>query len=121
MSEEKNKKRSIVPSQNDPGFVTNLARQVRLVMRLMGDNRVPLWLKALPLGSLVYFVAPDLVPFIVDDALIIGLGAYAFVEMCPPHVVEEHRELLWGVEDQSSAEAEDGGEVVDAEFTEETD
>ena len=31
MSEEKNKKRSIVPSQNDPGFVTNLARQVRLV------------------------------------------------------------------------------------------
>jgi hypothetical protein len=121
MSEEKNnKKRSLVPSQSDPGFVTNLAHQFRLVLRLMGDSRVPWWLKALPLGTLVYFVAPDLMPVNpIDDALVIGLGAYAFVEMCPPHVVEEHRKALWGPKEDEASETE--GEVVDAEFTEDQD
>lgn len=109
MSEEK-KERSLTTPKSEPGFMTNLVRQIRLVLRLMGDSRVNFLLKLLPIGSLVYLVTPDLIPFIIDDALVIGLGTYMFFELCPEDVVEEHRAALWGEEEERS------GKVIDSEF-----
>ncbi|MBI3158124.1 MAG: hypothetical protein HYZ26_00815 [Chloroflexi bacterium] len=106
-----NKPRKALTRETDPGFFRGLTDQFRLVLRLMGDKRVPFWLKLLPAGTLVYFVFPDLAPGPIDDAVIIGLGAYVFVEMCPPHVVEEHRAALRG-----EAAASGDGEIVDADF-----
>ncbi len=48
------------------------------------------------MGTLVYLIAPDFIPFVVDDALVVWLGTYLFVELCPPEVVEEYRALLSG-------------------------
>ena len=112
---EENKGRSIIPRKTDPGFVKNLIRQLQLILRLMGDKRVPFLLKLFPVGSLVYLIAPDLIPFVVDDALILGLGSYIFIELCPPDVVEEHRRAIWGESGQiQEAPPED---VVEAEFS----
>ena len=95
MSEEKNE-RSLTTVQSEPGFMENLIRQIRLVLRLLGDSRVNFLLKLLPIGALVYLVMPDLIPLWFDDAAVIGVGTYIFIELCPEHVVEEHRKALWG-------------------------
>ena len=112
MSDDK-KGRSVSLSQGGQGFFGGLSRQIRLILRLMGDSRVNPLIKILPLGTLVYLIFPDLVPGPVDDALVIGLGTYFFIELCPTDVVEEHRALLAG--------ESDSGDVVDAEFTGQSD
>ncbi len=110
---DKNDDRSLIPSKSDPGFIKNLSRQVRLVLRLIADRRVNPLVKLLPIGSLVYLISPDFFPFIIDDAMVIGLGTYMFMELCPPEVVEEHRRALWGGESEDEKD-----ETVEASFKE---
>ncbi|MFM8321356.1 MAG: hypothetical protein ACKOC5_10605 [Chloroflexota bacterium] len=86
------KERKIIPSGG--GLFNDIAARVKLVLRLMGDARVSPLLKLLPVGSLLYFLIPDLVIGPFDDVAIIWLGTTAFVEMCPPAIVEEHMEAL---------------------------
>jgi hypothetical protein len=88
---DKNDK-SITPS--DGGIFHDLANQVKLIFRLIADPRVSPLLKMLPIGSLVYLVFPDLAPGPIDDALVIGVGTYLFVELCPPEIVQEHKQAL---------------------------
>ncbi len=76
------------------GFFQDLTLRIRLILRLIGDGRVNPLLKLLPIGSLVYLVVPDIVPGPIDDAAIIWLATYLFVELCPPNVVQEHLEAL---------------------------
>lgn len=79
------------PSRN---VFKNLGDEIRLVVHLLADPRVPWYLKVLPFGSLVYFLFPDLAPGPIDDAVVISLGVFLFIELCPPHVVAEHRAAL---------------------------
>lgn len=82
----------------DSGFIQNLILRGRLILRLMGDSRVSLLLKLLPIGALIYLVSPvDLLPGVVfpgigalDDAAVIFLGATLFVNLCPEGIVQEH-------------------------------
>ncbi|NMC78417.1 MAG: hypothetical protein GYA59_03560 [Chloroflexi bacterium] len=74
----------------DGGFFQELSLRIRLILRLMGDRRVNFFLKLLPVGTLIYLVFPDLLIGPVDDAMIIWLGGYLFIELCPAEVVEEH-------------------------------
>lgn len=78
------------------GVISGLALRIKLIMRLMGDRRVSPLLKLVPVGTLVYLVVPDLIPFVIDDAAVIGVGMTLFVELCPQHVVEEHMRALRG-------------------------
>jgi hypothetical protein len=82
----------MIPSQG--GILNDLTNRVKLVLRLMGDPRVSPLLKLLPIGSVLYLIIPDLVPLPFDDLAVMWLGSYMFVEMCPPHVVEEHLAAL---------------------------
>jgi uncharacterized membrane protein YkvA (DUF1232 family) len=95
------------------GWFSNLTDNVKLVLRLMADPRVPIFLKALPVISAIYLVVPtDLWPIMpLDDAVVVGVGTYFFIEMCPPDVVAEHRAQLRG-------ESFDAEEVIDADFKE---
>ncbi len=93
MSENKNPNRSITPSKG-LNFFQDIILRIKLVLRLMGDSRVPVWLKLMPVGALVYVVWPIDIPGPIDDAAVLGLGLYLFVEMCPPDVVEEHLKAL---------------------------
>ncbi|HLA99727.1 MAG TPA: hypothetical protein VJL34_14875 [Anaerolineales bacterium] len=115
MSQDRNRK--ITPSERI-GFFQNLSLRIKLVLRLMADRRVSPWLKILPVGSLLYLVIPDPALGPIDDTLIIWLGAYLFVELCPPEVVQEHMRALSGGSTGSEAEPIDEAEIVDAEFWE---
>jgi hypothetical protein len=105
------------------GFFGELSTRIKLILRLIADRRVNPLLKLLPIASLVYLLAPDLAPGPVDDALIVWLGAYLFVELCPPEVVEEHLKRIRATivsqfheEKQQEFRAE---EIEDAEYWEE--
>lgn len=79
------------------GMVEDLTLRIKLILRLMGDSRVSIFLKVLPVVTLVYLLFPDLLLGPVDDVAIIWLGAYLFVELCPPEVVQEHVDALRAV------------------------
>jgi hypothetical protein len=90
--------RNLVPKGN---LFQEAATRIKLIVRLMADRRVSPWVKLLPVGALGYWLIPDLAPGPVDDALLIWLGTYLFVELCPPEIVKEHmRELTGTIEGQ---------------------
>ena len=105
----------IVPSQG--GAMRSFVNRLKLIARLMGDSRVNIFIKVLPLASLGYLILPaDLIPVVpfisaLDDVAILWIGSNLFVELCPPEVVKEHmQDLDSNLEDTS-------GEVVDVEPT----
>ncbi|NOH01661.1 MAG: DUF1232 domain-containing protein [Chloroflexi bacterium] len=113
------KKPSEIIVNQQGGVVRNILNQIKLIVRLMGDPRVNIFAKLIPIGTLVYLISPiDAVslPIIgaVDDAALLWLGSYIFTELCPPDVVAEHMKAL-------AANTTPGGsqdDVVDAETTE---
>lgn len=120
MPEKPNRK--IVLAQGG-GFLQDLSVRLKLILRLMGDGRVNPLLKILPLGSLVYFLFPDIAPGPVDDAAIIWLATYLFVELCPPGVVQEHLEALNATRKvmdsyRATSQGDASDEVIDGEIVE---
>ena len=115
--------RKIVPSKK--GLWDSFAGYFQLIARLMTDSRVSPFLKILPVGTLVYLIAPDFIPFVVDDALVVWLGTYLFVELCPPDVVEEYRAMLSGAapadKNQTHEQGQSQGEIIDAEYWDDQD
>ena len=113
MSEDKD--RNIVPSGG--GIFNDLATRIKLILRLMGDSRVSPLLKLLPIGSLLYFIIPDIAIGPVDDVAIVWIGSYLFVELCPPDIVQEHMDTLRGqaLPGEKSQRSDD---VIDGEFWE---
>ncbi len=118
MSEKPERKISYPKSD---GFFQGLTLRIKLILRLIGDGRVSPLLKLLPIGSLIYLVMPDIAPGPIDDAAVIWLATYLFVELCPPNVVQEHLEALKATRKvmdnyQETAQQDDQGEVIDGEF-----
>mgnify|MGYP001133272402 CR=1 FL=1 len=79
------------------GIIAELVRNARLIWRLLKDNRVSPWVKAVIPATIVYLLSPvDLVPDALlglgqlDDLAIILLGVKFFLDLCPPHIVKEH-------------------------------
>ena len=112
-----NKKRGDLVVSSGGGVMRDLVMRFKLIIRLMGDKRVNPFLKLLPLASLAYLIWPlDLIPGMpgvsaLDDAAIVSLGAYLFIEFCPADVVHEHMQSLTSNMD----EVESHDEVVDVE------
>jgi uncharacterized membrane protein YkvA (DUF1232 family) len=109
----------MIPPQG--GLVRDLIMRIRLILRLIGDRRVSPWLKIIPIAGVVYLVSPiDIIPDIVfpivgelDDAAILWLTNYLFIELCPPEIVQQHVKALTA---GTSKPRED--DVVDAESVE---
>ncbi|MCJ7623207.1 MAG: hypothetical protein MUO76_06865, partial [Anaerolineaceae bacterium] len=80
--------KKIVPSSG--GFIHELALRIKLIIRLIMDKRVNIFLKFIPVASLIYLFNPIDIPGPLDDAAVVGLGMYMFIELCPPGIVEEH-------------------------------
>ena len=115
-----NKKRGDIVVSSGGGVMRDLVLRFKLIVRLMGDSRVNPFVKLLPLASLAYLIWPlDLISVVpgvsaLDDVALISLGAYMFIEFCPPDVVEEHMQQLTsnmdvvaGQDDVIDAETED--------------
>lgn len=100
--------RQLTPRPEGKGFFQDLTTRAKLILRLLGDRRVNIFLKLLPIGSVVYLVMPDLAPGPLDDAAVIWLGAYLFVELCPQDVVQEHMRALTSVIDGEWREVSEG-------------
>jgi len=120
MSEKSNRK--LTTSQSG-SFFQDITLRIKLILRLLGDSRVSPVLKLLPIGSLVYLVFPDIVPGPIDDAAVIWLATYLFVELCPPNVVQEHMEALNATRKvmdsyQETSQDDMHGEVIDGEIVE---
>jgi hypothetical protein len=99
------------------GFFQEISLRVRLILRLMGDRRVNPFLKLIPIASLVYLINPIDLPGPIDDALVVYLGSYFFVEMCPPGIVQEHMQALrLNIAGSSPDAPAPKEEVIDAEF-----
>ena len=107
----------LVPPSN--GMLRNFVARLKLIARLMGDRRISIFLKVIPIGALLYLISPvDLLPGMVfpvigalDDAAVLWIGSTLFVELCPPNVVNEYmQELTSNLDD-------DPGDIVDAETT----
>jgi uncharacterized membrane protein YkvA (DUF1232 family) len=81
-------------TKSKANFFQDLILNARLIMRLMGDSRVPIYLKAMPVAAMAYWLIPDLAPGPIDDGLVIFIGITLFLELCPSAVVEEHRKAL---------------------------
>jgi hypothetical protein len=118
---EKSNRKITVPQ--DGGFFQDLSLRIKLILRLMGDSRVSPLLKLLPIGSLAYLVVPDIAIGPIDDAAVIWLATYLFVELCPPAVVQEHLEALKATRKvmdsyQETSRPDDHGEVIDGEIVE---
>jgi hypothetical protein len=100
-------------------FFQGITKRVKLIARLMTDSRVSPLLKVLPIGSLVYLLVPtDLLPLLpFDDAAVIWLGSYLFVELCPSEIVQEHQHALDAADVKPlEGEAQVNGDYIDAEF-----
>jgi len=94
-----------------------LLMKIKLILRLMGDSRVNIFLKILPIAGLAYWILPlpldNMIP-VVDDAAVVWLGSYLFIELCPPQVVQEHMEQLTS----NMTVADNYDEIVDADSVE---
>jgi hypothetical protein len=121
MSDKTNRK---ITFPQNRGFFQDLTLRIKLIMRLLGDSRVNPLLKLLPIGSLIYLIVPDIAPGPIDDAAVIWLATYLFVELCPPNVVQEHLEALNATRKimdsyQETSQTANQGEVIDGEVVEE--
>jgi uncharacterized membrane protein YkvA (DUF1232 family) len=113
------KKNLMIPAQG--GIIQDFVMRVKLILRLLGDRRVSFWLKVIPIAGVVYLVWPlDIIPELplaligeLDDAAILGLTSYFFLELCPPAIVQQHIEEL-----TKTSRSTDNDEVVDADSVE---
>ena len=104
-----NNKRKLLPAPQS-GMLRGLTQNIKLIARLMGDSRVSVFLKVLPVASVAYWLLPlplDNVIPVIDDAAILWIGSTLFIELCPQNVVLEHKEELGLI-------AGDDGDIVDA-------
>jgi hypothetical protein len=102
-----------------PGPIKELVKRAKLIYRLLDDKRVSPLVKLIPIGSIVYFLVPDLVIGPLDDAAILWLTNNLFVQLCPPGVVDEHMRAIEGLpasgtqRDRSSVDKIVEGEVIE--------
>jgi len=111
------KKRGDIVVSSGGGMLRDLVLRFKLIVRLMGDSRVNPFIKLIPVASLAYLLFPfDLIAMVpgvsaLDDIALVSLGAYMFIEFCPPNVVAEHMQQLTSNMDMVSSQ----DEIVDAE------
>ena len=107
------------------GIFHDLSNRIKLIVRLMSDPRVSPLLKLIPVGALIYLIFPDLAPGPIDDAAVLWMGAYLFVELCPPDVVAEHLAKMQGTIPGELRDVPDpepvakDEEIIDGEFRDE--
>jgi uncharacterized membrane protein YkvA (DUF1232 family) len=112
-------KKLMIPPQG--GVVREFVLRVKLIVRLIRDRRVNPWLKIIPIAGVVYLITPmSIIPDIVlpvigelDDAAVLWITNYLFIELCPPEIVSEHVKAL-----SAKTGTKDGEEIVDADSVE---
>jgi uncharacterized membrane protein YkvA (DUF1232 family) len=107
-----------LPKKANEGFFREFYSNLKLIFRLLKDKRVNFLLKILPVGALIYLLLPtDIFPLNpLDDALVIWLGGYLFIELCPQDIVQQHRDALQSSLSDHENKEESPSDVIDGEF-----
>jgi uncharacterized membrane protein YkvA (DUF1232 family) len=113
------KKEISLPSQGN--IVRDFLMRVRLIWALMRDGRISPFLKVIPILGVLYFIMPiDFVSEIalpivgqLDDAAVLWLTNFVFLELAPPEIVMQHVKSL-----MPGNAANPSDDVVDAESVE---
>ncbi|MEN6300099.1 MAG: hypothetical protein ABFD51_09385 [Anaerolineaceae bacterium] len=115
------RKSRMIEASKSSGVFKGFTTQIKLIIRLLADRRVNPLLKILPISTLVYMLVPDIVIGPLDDAAVIWLGTYLFIELCPPNIVKEHLDAIKRISTGEIPDPLEGkeDEIVDAEFWEE--
>ena len=87
-----------------------LGAKLRLTWRLLGDARVPLWVKAVIPLVILYLampldIIPDFLPVVghLDDLMVLVVGVSLFVRFTPLAVLEDHLMTLEAVHRKGAA------------------
>lgn len=117
MTEKRNRSLDL-PKEANQGFFKEFINNIKLIIRLLKDERVNFWLKFLPIGALIYLVFPmDILPINpLDDALVVWLGGYLFIELCPQEIVQEHKDAIKQSLSGDAEAEKTSREVIDGEF-----
>lgn len=82
-------------------LLKRIAGTLRLVLALARDPRVPGYAKLLLVATVVYALSPlDFIPDWfplagqLDDLALLAGGLAAFLRLCPPDLVDEHKQRL---------------------------
>jgi len=101
------------------GLLARLVQEILLTVRLMFDRRVPLWVKLVPVLTVLYVLSPvDLAPDPIlglgqlDDAMTLLIGLSLFQALCPREVIQQLR--YGSTTDDSASDHE--AEVVDTTY-----
>jgi uncharacterized membrane protein YkvA (DUF1232 family) len=75
------------------GFFHQAALRIKLFFRMMKDPRINIFLKLVPIAGLIYLISPiDFLPIPllpIDDAAVVSLTFYLFIELSPKEVIDE--------------------------------
>ena len=92
------------PNLVNPNYWKKTWLELNLGWRLMGDGRVSLPLKILPVLIALYLLSPlDLIPGFLpvigqlDDVGLMLIGLSTFIRLAPAKVVDEYRKELEGI------------------------
>lgn len=97
------------------GFIGDILTKLRLTLELFKDPRVSVWVKSIPVISLLYLISPlDLLIGPIDDAVILYVGMDFFIDLCPREVVSEHLVRIQGKHLQPKKD----DDVIDVDFKE---
>ena len=107
-----------VTTSEDSNFLKSMILNIKLITRLLGDNRVNGLIKLLPIGSLIYLISPiDFIPGgmmtvigAADDVAVMWFGLRLFIELCPADVVDEHLAQITG-----QVTSTEDGDIIEAE------
>ena len=118
------KSSSLTDLQESTGFFDGLVKQVRLAWRVLKDQRVPAWVKLIPVAGLIYLLSPiDLIPDMMlpglgelDDVAVLILAVKLFLDMSPAGVVSEHIENLFGQGTSTSSDSSTSEAYIDASY-----
>jgi len=124
-NEDKKMAEATLIEEKKVGLGRSLWQQARLVMRLMGDEGVPVWLKAMPVAAVAYVLFPlDFVPDVIpalgqmDDLGIFIVGMKMFVDLAPVTAVNKHMNAIREADGYgylNDAVDDDGSFIIDGE------
>lgn len=117
------------------GLLSEILKQGKLILRLLGDGRVSIWPKLIIPGTIAYILSPiDLLsdPILglgqLDDIAVFLIGLKLFIELCPGEIVQEHLDSLSSVisssyrvvKEEREEEEFSSGEMIEAQEPEHT-
>lgn len=92
-------------SERGINWFVELLRNLRLAWRVLWDPLVPMWIKLIPVGAILYILfvgdlVPDIIPGLgqLDDLAVLALSIKLMLNLCPQEILERHQRQMSSVD-----------------------